>query len=256
MRRLPHRQPARSPSPDHPRLRHRRAAAVGPARRDHLALTRENLLNQREDAADRRRVHNARIVQRRVERHRPRRRCSRRCSHPSARDRSSTTATSTVSRNPAFGRDALPAELKEMVESGQPARMRYELDGEMQLAVGVPIPSADVAYFEIVSLDDVEDTLEALGVSLVGAVARDDPGRRGARLVGEPAGPPTARRRLDGGDGAGRRTARHPARRRATTPTSARSPRRSTRWPRPCRTGSSATPASRPTSATSSGRRS
>ena len=53
-----------------------------------------------------------------------------------------------------------PTELKEMVESGQPARMRYDLDGEMQFAVGVPIPSADVAYFEIVSLDDVEDTLE------------------------------------------------------------------------------------------------
>jgi signal transduction histidine kinase len=39
----------------------------------------------------------------------------------------------------------------------------------MLLAVGVPIPSASAAYFEIVSLDEVSSTLEALGVSLVGA---------------------------------------------------------------------------------------
>jgi signal transduction histidine kinase len=39
----------------------------------------------------------------------------------------------------------------------------------MQLAVGVPLPSVGAAYFEIISLDDVQSTLEALGVSLVGA---------------------------------------------------------------------------------------
>ena len=33
--------------------------------------------------------------------------------------------------------------------------MRFELRGELLLAIGVPIPSVDAAYFEIVSLDDV-----------------------------------------------------------------------------------------------------
>ena len=47
--------------------------------------------------------------------------------------------------------------------------MRFELRGDMHLAVGIPIPSAGVAYFEIVSLGDLEDTLGALGVSLLGA---------------------------------------------------------------------------------------
>ncbi len=47
--------------------------------------------------------------------------------------------------------------------------MRYEVRGEMQLAIGVPLPARDAAYFEIISLDDLESTLEALGVSLVGA---------------------------------------------------------------------------------------
>src|SRR5690606_23047286 len=70
---------------------------------------------------------------------------------------------------PTFGQDALPDSLRQAVLAGSPARMRYELRGEMQLAVGVPIPAVGAAYFEIISLDDLESTLEALGVSLVGA---------------------------------------------------------------------------------------
>ncbi len=68
-----------------------------------------------------------------------------------------------------YGEEALRQELRDTVISGEPARMRYELRGEMTLAIGVPIPSIDAAYFEIVSLDDVEQTLEALSVSLIGA---------------------------------------------------------------------------------------
>ncbi len=130
------------------------------------ALTRENLLNQREDSATAVVYQNAGIVQQR------------------ARDTDAQTLLGSlfpgarpilyngdeyVSLTPSFGQDALPTALREMVVSGQPARMRYDLRGEMQLAVGIPIPSADVAYFEIVSLADLEETLDALGISLLGA---------------------------------------------------------------------------------------
>ncbi|MBK9181196.1 MAG: HAMP domain-containing histidine kinase [Acidimicrobiales bacterium] len=70
-----------------------------------------------------------------------------------------------------YGRDALPEALRERVTDGSPARMRYELDGEPVLAVGVPIPAAGAAYYEIVSLAEVESTLRAIGVSLLGAAA-------------------------------------------------------------------------------------
>ena len=39
----------------------------------------------------------------------------------------------------------------------------------MQLVIGIPVPSVNAAYFEIIALDDLQSTLEALGVSLVGA---------------------------------------------------------------------------------------
>lgn len=134
------------------------------------ALTRENLLNQREDAATVVVYQNARYVQQRV-------------GDPDNDAQAMLSALSTplgsrpilfngdeyVARTTQFGQDALPEALRQAVVGGQPSRMRYELRGEMQLAVGIPIPSEEVAYFEIVSLADVEDTLGALGISLLGA---------------------------------------------------------------------------------------
>jgi signal transduction histidine kinase len=133
-----------------------------------LALTRSNLLNQREDAALVVVYENAGIVQQQA---------------GNVDDAALLSSLRTplgsrpvlyngrdfVSRDPQYGQDALPPELRDAVVDGQPSRMRFELRGEMHLAVGVPIPSAGVAYFEIVSLNDLEDTLGALGVSLLGA---------------------------------------------------------------------------------------
>jgi signal transduction histidine kinase len=132
------------------------------------ALTRENLLNQRESAATVLVYQNATSVQRRA---------------PDAdlQELLSTLYTGLGGRpvlltpddaffvSTGYGRDALPPELLAMVQAGQPARMRFDLNGDMHLAVGIPIPSADVEYFEIVPLKDLEDTLEALGISLIGA---------------------------------------------------------------------------------------
>ena len=133
------------------------------------ALTRENLLNQRESSATVIVYQNARIVQTRVT--------------PATDKQALVGSLSTplgsrpvlyydqqfVSLTPEFGQDALPRAVRDQVLAGHAVRMRYDLRGEMQLAVGIPIPSVDAAYFEIISLGDLQSTLEALGVSLVGA---------------------------------------------------------------------------------------
>ena len=111
-------------------------------------------------------------------------------------------------------------------------------------------------YLEAFPLDTTERTLAVLAD---GADRRLDPGhpvwRRSS--VGRPAAAccarwPRRRRRRQHR----LRRARHPARGGEPTPTSTASPGRSTTWPTPCRRGSSASTASRPTSATSCGRRS
>src|SRR5690606_33106298 len=70
---------------------------------------------------------------------------------------------------PTLSEDVLPAELRGMVLDGQPALMRFDHEGSTQLAVGVPIGSSDSAYFEIASLEELEDTLESIGISLLAA---------------------------------------------------------------------------------------
>lgn len=68
-----------------------------------------------------------------------------------------------------LGEDAIPFALRNKVIGGEPALMRYELGGKPELAVGIPIPAAEAAYFEIVELVELQNTLESLGLSLLGA---------------------------------------------------------------------------------------
>lgn len=132
------------------------------------ALTRASLLDQRENAATVIVYQNAGIVQQRV-RDTDSQALLSSLSTPLGAQPILFNGTEYVSLTPEFGQDALPAVLRNTVVGGQPARMRYRLRGNMNLAVGIPIPSENVAYFEIVSLNDLEDTLSALGVSLLGA---------------------------------------------------------------------------------------
>jgi two-component system sensor histidine kinase MtrB len=134
-----------------------------------LALTRENLLNQRENSATLVLFQNAGIVQRLVTPDSDTQLILSSLTSPLAGRPILYYDDEFVPLSPEFGQDALPAELRETVLAGQPARMRFELRGQMRLGVGVPIPSVGGAYFEITSLDDLEETIEALGVSLAGA---------------------------------------------------------------------------------------
>lgn len=64
------------------------------------------------------------------------------------------------------GRDSLPTEFRQSVLNGSPARMRYTYQNEKSLVVGIPIPLVNAAYFESTSFDELQSTLNALGISL------------------------------------------------------------------------------------------
>ncbi|MEY2464059.1 MAG: two-component system, OmpR family, sensor histidine kinase MtrB [Acidimicrobiaceae bacterium] len=70
-----------------------------------------------------------------------------------------------------IGPDAIPLQLRETVAKGHPARIRFSAKGKPALAVGIPIPAAGAEYFEIVELGDLQNTLDSLGISLLGASA-------------------------------------------------------------------------------------
>jgi signal transduction histidine kinase len=60
--------------------------------------------------------------------------------------------------------DRLPAELIELVRSGQGASQRLVLDGDPFLAVGQPVP--DGAYFELFPMSELDGALRAMSIAL------------------------------------------------------------------------------------------
>jgi two-component system sensor histidine kinase MtrB len=68
-----------------------------------------------------------------------------------------------------FSEEAIPQDLRDTVRSGQGALMRFRHEGSTELAIGVPLEGTDQAYFEIVPLDELEETLESIGISLLAA---------------------------------------------------------------------------------------
>ncbi|HVM54265.1 MAG TPA: HAMP domain-containing sensor histidine kinase [Acidimicrobiales bacterium] len=65
------------------------------------------------------------------------------------------------------GRDELPRPLRERVAAGTPARMRFTLSDEPHLAIGIPLPAVNAEYYEIVSMSEVQGTLNSLGLALL-----------------------------------------------------------------------------------------
>lgn len=71
------------------------------------------------------------------------------------------------SLNPQFGLDAIPSRLTREVQDGNPALMRASIDGQTMLVVGLPLPTLQAGgsigeYYEIVSLQDISQTLNTL----------------------------------------------------------------------------------------------
>lgn len=69
------------------------------------------------------------------------------------------------------GRDTLPVDLRIKAERGEPSRQLFAVEGVPHLAVAVPIPAVDAAYFEVSRLDQLASTLNVLRNSLLGAAA-------------------------------------------------------------------------------------
>ncbi|MEA3019417.1 MAG: two-component system, OmpR family, sensor histidine kinase MtrB [Actinomycetota bacterium] len=67
------------------------------------------------------------------------------------------------------GRDEIPVALRDQVAQGKPARMRFNLNKKPQLAIGIPLPAVDAEYYEIVSLEELQRTLNSLGLALLAA---------------------------------------------------------------------------------------
>lgn len=144
------------------------------------ALTRQNLVSQRESTAAHQAYVNASIIQPKLlassdsatllealsgleapAGSRPVVRVSGQPNTPKRRD-------IWVAPVPQFGRDALPQALRRLVDQGKPARQRISVDGEPQVAIGIPLPNR-AAYFEFFSLVETENVLESLAASLSGA---------------------------------------------------------------------------------------
>jgi signal transduction histidine kinase len=70
-----------------------------------------------------------------------------------------------------FGERAIPDAMKVLIDGGQPARMRTDVEDTTYLVTGVYVPSLAAAYYEAVSLADLERTLDGLAISLLGASA-------------------------------------------------------------------------------------
>jgi signal transduction histidine kinase len=133
-------------------------------------LTRANLLNQRESAALAQVYGNARIVRDRGQ-----------LDTETITELLGSLQTPTGSRpilyvegvpfplTAEFGESALPTALRDKVLAGTPARMRYTYAGSTRLAVGIPLPALHEAYFEVVDLSELQDTLRSLGLALVAA---------------------------------------------------------------------------------------
>jgi two-component system sensor histidine kinase MtrB len=134
-------------------------------------LTRSTLVRQRDSSILRQTYQNARIVQNELE------------SDPTSVQGILTGLQLPSTSRPAlnfrgawtsltaeYGEAALPDALKTRVMRDlTPSRMISTVHGKPALTVGVPLPTVGASYFEIVSLDELQSTLNSVGVSLIGA---------------------------------------------------------------------------------------
>ena len=89
-------------------------------------------------------------------------------SHPNDANAALANAGRWYATDPAaFTQNGIPASLLEMVAGGQAATMRTDVNGSTQLIVGVPVPNLDARYYESVSLDDLQRTLDGLAWTLL-----------------------------------------------------------------------------------------
>ncbi len=77
----------------------------------------------------------------------------------------------TASDTQVFNSENVPASLLDLVDKSEAGTIRTNLDGRPAVITGIPLPNRDAAYFEAIFLDDIEATLSALGLILLGVAA-------------------------------------------------------------------------------------
>ena len=65
-----------------------------------------------------------------------------------------------------IGPNAVPADLRTKVLEGNVGRQRFDLDGDPQVAVGVPLPAVDAFYFEFSPMSELDRSLSLLARAL------------------------------------------------------------------------------------------
>lgn len=68
------------------------------------------------------------------------------------------------------GRQDLPGSLRDAVVEGRPSQQRVVIDGRPMVAVGVPLAGAGDGYFEVFSLEELDETFRILSAVLISAV--------------------------------------------------------------------------------------
>lgn len=140
-----------------------------------FALTRQNLLDQREDTAVTRAIANAERLSTEL------------AGDPTpaaiARDLAALSRPNDAnallsyrdrwySTNPAeLSEGDLPATLVTTVSGGQAARQRVRIDDIVHVVIGVPISDVDASYYGSVPLDDLQRTLDGLTYALLASSA-------------------------------------------------------------------------------------
>jgi signal transduction histidine kinase len=137
------------------------------------ALTRENILDQREGSATRQAFRNSTVIQAQLaggqEDTDLRDTLNSLNSDSPARSLVRDQNARWTNQSTEFDEGTLPPEVLALAEEGTASRMKVSIDGEPQLIVGIPLTEVGGLYFEFASLADTESTLESLSTSLFGA---------------------------------------------------------------------------------------
>lgn len=81
---------------------------------------------------------------------------------------SSVDEPTTVSLNPRYGVDTLPASLvRDVTIDRKNSIMRFSARNEPLLAIGIAIPGSDASYFQVHSLEDIDSALRTMRVALL-----------------------------------------------------------------------------------------
>lgn len=134
-----------------------------------FGLTRDYLLNQREDSAVKLAITNAGSIDSVVKEQ----------DKPNALTKLPGGAYKVLRYDNAwyassavdFSNKSIPTDLTATVGRNQPARMRTTVQGTPYLVIGIPIASIPAEYYEAVPLRDLQTTLDGLALSLLGASA-------------------------------------------------------------------------------------